>query len=59
MKRPDEDAEKLQKALYPGLEAKRFPIILPVITIDGFIFAACACGLIVLFIIWMHSIFGG
>jgi hypothetical protein len=59
-KRPalDQDAQRVQRALNPGFDTQP-GITFPRITIDGCIFALCAIMLIVIFLIWIHSIIGG
>jgi len=56
--RLDEDAQRVQKALVPGID-RQPGIRFPTITVDGLIFALCAIMLIVIFLIWIHSIIGG
>ena len=59
-KRPtlDSDAQRIQRALNPGIDTQP-GIEVPRITVDGLIFALCAIMLIVIFLIWIHSIIGG
>jgi hypothetical protein len=54
----DQDAQRVQRALVPGFDTEP-GIQFPRITIDGVIFALCAIMLIVIFLIWIHSIIGG
>ena len=57
-KRPtlDQDAQLVQRALNPGIDTRG--IQFPRITVDGAIFALCAILLIVIFLIWIHSLIG-
>ena len=51
----DEDAERVQRALVPGIDSQpgiRFPRI----TIDGVIFAVSVFLWIVILVIWIHSL---
>jgi hypothetical protein len=52
----DDDAQRVQKALVPGIDTRG--IQFPRITMDGVIFALCAIMLIVIFLIWIHSLIG-
>jgi hypothetical protein len=54
----DDDAQLVQRALNPGVDTQP-GIEFPRITIDGCIFALCAMLLVVIFLIWIHSIIGG
>jgi hypothetical protein len=56
--RLDDDAQRVQRALVPGFDTQP-GITFPRITIDGVIFALCAIMLVVIFLIWIHSIIGG
>jgi hypothetical protein len=53
----DDDAQRVQRALVPGFDTQP-GIQLPRITIDGAIFTLCAILLVVIFLIWIHSIIG-
>jgi hypothetical protein len=57
-KRPtlDQDAHLVQRALNPGIDNQG--VQFPRITMDGVIFALCAIMLIVIFLIWIHSLIG-
>jgi hypothetical protein len=55
--RLDDDAQLVQRALVPGFDTEP-GIQFPRITIDGAIFALCAIMLIVIFLIWVHSLIG-
>jgi hypothetical protein len=59
-KRPtlDQDAQRVQRALNPGFDTQP-GIEFPRITVDGLIFALCAIMLVVIFLIWIHSLIGG
>jgi len=59
-KRPtlDQDAQRIQRTFNPGFDTQP-GIRFPTITIDGCIFALCAILLVVIFLIWIHSLIGG
>jgi len=59
-KRPtlDQDAQRIQRTFNPGFDTQP-GIEFPRITIDGCIFALCAILLVVIFLIWIHSLIGG
>ena len=54
----DDDAQRIQRTFNPGFDTQP-GIEFPRITIDGCIFALCAMLLVVIFLIWIHSIIGG
>jgi hypothetical protein len=50
----DEDAERVQRALVPGIDNQG--VQFPRITIDGLIFAVSVFLWIVILVIWIHSL---
>ena len=51
----DDDAQRVQRTLNPGFDTQP-GITFPRITPDGVVFTLCAVMLVVLFLIWIHSI---
>jgi hypothetical protein len=52
----DEDAERVQRALVPGIDNQG--IQFPRITVDGVVFAVSVFLFIIIFLIWIHSLIG-